>query len=364
MPITITGEVPGRALSSNAGQATGCHPEASQLHALDRVLPRRPVALLTATTDAVSPPFAPVRRFALRLRPVRGYSVAVSATPLDAAAALPPEALPARRRSLLRDAGDELRAVVRFRSLVRYMVSSSLRKEHTGTFFGFVWWLLDPLLLSAVYVVFVGLILHRGRSVGLPFPLFVLTAIIAWQFFASGVGSAIGATISKERAMRQVAFPRSVIPLSATLGVAVHFLFGLVVLVLIAIPFGIYPDPIVVLALPIAAVQLLFTLGVAFFLSALNVLFRDTGRLTSYAFRIWFYLSPALYSITLVPERYRSIFRLNPFTTFFPSYRAVLMRHIMPDFVALGVIAGASVVLLVIGYLFFVRLEPLFAKRI
>jgi lipopolysaccharide transport system permease protein len=283
----------------------------------------------------------------------------VSTAANDPALELPLDLPPPAHRSLLGTAWDELRAVVRYRSLVRYLLTSELRTEHRNTVLGFVWWILDPLLLAAVYVLFVGLILGRRQP---DFAIFVLTAIIPWAFFSKALRRAMNATVGKERSMRQVAFPKAILPLSSVLAGATRFLFGFVVLVLIAIPFGIYPSFALVLAIPIVLVELVFTLGFAFFFSAFNVFFRDTSEAIGYGIRIWFYLSPALYPVSIVPERFRDIYELNPFATFFPAYRAVVMEHTAPDWAALGILAVVSVVLLAVGYLFFVRAEPWFAK--
>lgn len=265
------------------------------------------------------------------------------------------------RRSLLRDAASELRALARYRSLLRYLVSSSLRTENANTVLGFLWWVLDPLLTAAIYVVLIGVILGQTTP---DFPIFVLTAIISWELFSKGTNKSVGATLRRERSMRQIAFPKSVLPLSVVCAEAFHFLFGLAVLLAVAIPFGILPHPIVLLALAIAAVQLVFTLGVAYFLSALNIFFRDTTKFLSYLFRMGFFLSPALYPVDRVPERFRDVYELNPFVTFFESYRSVVMHHSVPDLGALGILSGVSVLLLVCGYLFFVRLQPWFAKLV
>jgi ABC-type polysaccharide/polyol phosphate export permease len=265
----------------------------------------------------------------------------------------------APRRSLPAEGVAELKRAVRYRPLVRYGVAASLRTENTGTFFGAVWWLLDPLLLMAVYVVFVDVILDRG---GPDYPVFVLTGVITWKFFQAGVRNSIGFTLAKERQMRQVAFPKVVLPFSSVTAEAIHVLFGVGVLLLVAVAFGIAPSPVLALLPLVVAVQFVFTLGVAFLLSALNVFFRDVNHLTSYVFQLWFYLSPALYPVSAVPAQYRDLYELNPFATFLPAYQGLVIDHSLPDFGALGAVAAVSVAVLVFGYLVFVRLEPSFTK--
>ena len=261
----------------------------------------------------------------------------------------------------MRDAWNELRACLRYHSLLRYLVSSSLQKENRNTVLGFVWWVLDPLLLAAVFVVLVGVFLQRG---GPDFPVFVLSGIIVWEGFAKSTRDAMVTTLSKERSMRQVAYPKAVIPVASVLSGYVHFAFGYCVLLVVAIAFGILPSAYALLGIPIALVQLVFTLGFAFFLAALNVFFRDTNRLIRYVFRLWFYLSPIIYPVSRVPENIRGIYELNPFATLITAYRDVVMEHTLPDFTALAIVGGASLLMLIAGYLFFVRLQPWFVKLV
>ncbi len=164
--------------------------------------------------------------------------------------------------------------------------------------------------------------------------------------------------------MREVAFPKTILPLSEVIGAGAHFMFAFGVLLVVAVPFGIYPSAYALLVIPIALVQLILTTGIAFFVSALNVFFRDTTKIITYVFRMGFFLSPALYPVTAVPERFRPIYELNPFVTLFDAYRAIVMHHSMPDWSSLGIVAGAAIVVLVLGYLFFVRLQTSFAKLV
>ncbi len=285
----------------------------------------------------------------------------MTATQADPTAAVPFDLPAPRKRSLLRDAWGEVRATARYGHLLRYLVSSSLRTENANTVFGFFWWVLDPLLQMAVYVVFIGLLLGRGDP---DYPVFILTAIISWELLAKATQGSARATLRKERAMRQVAFPKAILPLSEVIGAGAHFMFAFGVLLVVAIPFGIYPSAYALLVVPIALVQLSLTTGVAFFISALNVFLRDTTKIVGYVFRMGFFLSPVLYPVTLVPDRYREIYDLNPFVTLFGAYRAIVMEHSMPDWSSLGIVAVGSIVALVLGYLFFVRLQASFAKLV
>jgi lipopolysaccharide transport system permease protein len=252
------------------------------------------------------------------------------------------------------------------RRLARYLVQADLVKKGSNTVLGNVWWVLDPLLQMAVYVVFVSII---STSTKPAYPLFIFAAILPWKWFASSVGDAITSVTSQERIIKQVQFPKIVLPVASVSSGIVNFAFGLIPLVaLILIFFPSYLSPWIVLIPVVAAVQFLFTLAVSMFLSATNVFYRDVGNVIRNLLRLVFYLSPSLYSLDQVKhvtDKSRLLelaFNLNPFTTLLESYRNLIYYGQPPEWTALAALAAVSMVLLLVGVYFFKRLEPAFAK--
>jgi ABC-type polysaccharide/polyol phosphate export permease len=262
------------------------------------------------------------------------------------------------------------------RRLIRYLVNADMKKRGSDTILGNLWWILDPLLQLVVYVILVAVI-SRGR--GTPdFPLFIFVAIIPWKWFSSVVTDATSTVMRAERLIRQIAFPKLVLPVaSATAGV-VGFVWGLAPLGLLLL---LNPQRISLMLVwvpVIAAVQFVFTLAFAILVAAGNVFFRDLGNALAHALRLWWFLSPGLYSIeTLQAEKnvrdhpiIAQLFELNPFAVLFESYRAVIYgtpdgkvgTNHPPDLVALGVLLVASVAFLAIAIILFKRVEPEFAK--
>lgn len=264
-----------------------------------------------------------------------------------------------KRESLLREAHRELRMLVRYRDLVRHLVRRTLAKESTGRIFGALWWLIDPLVLMGVYVFFVDVILRRG---GENYALFVLVGLLSWKHLSSGVTAAITGTLAREQAMRQVAFPRSAVPVAAVLGETVHFVIGLGVFLAVGIGFGVYPSPIAPLVFLLLVIQVALVLGLSLALAALNIFFRDIQNLTGYAMRLALFLSPILYTVSSIPERFRFIYELNPFATLVPAYRSLLLYEEVPRLEPLATVAVASLVGLIAGFLVFARLARAFAK--
>lgn len=254
------------------------------------------------------------------------------------------------------------------RRLARYLVQAEMTKHGADTVLGNVWWILDPLLQMGVYVIFVTLLVG-GRGTVEDYPLFVFAAILPWKWFSSAVNDAILSVVSRERIIKQVHFPKIILPVSATMSGIVNFAFGLIPLTLLILLF--YRDRLAwTLALIplVAVVQFAFTLGLAILVSAINVFYRDVGNVARHVLRLWFYLSPALYSVAQVnalaadyPE-VGVVFGLNPFTILFEAYRAVIYDGVPPSWFALGVLLGVSVLLLGACTYVFKRLEPAFAK--
>jgi ABC-type polysaccharide/polyol phosphate export permease len=271
--------------------------------------------------------------------------------------------------ALLAEALDEIRSR---RRLVRYLLQADIRKKGADTFLGNFWWIMDPLLQMGVYVVFVSLIL----AVKTPdFPLFVLSAVLPWKWFTSTVTDASQSVISQGSLIRQIQFPKLVLPTATSMAGVVGFVFGLIPLAGIMLLYPHRLSPFLVVIPVIAFVQFVFSLGLAFLVSAVNVFFRDLGNVLRHILRVWFYLSPGLYSLSVLDASatfkanplLRTIAHSNPVAILFEAYRAVIYGspngppH-APDWSSLFTLLVASVVLLAIGTMVFKRLEPSYAK--
>jgi ABC-type polysaccharide/polyol phosphate export permease len=262
------------------------------------------------------------------------------------------------------------------RQLVGYLVRADLKKKGADTILGNLWWVIDPLLQMLVYVILVSVIFARSQP---DYPLFIFAAILPWKWFSSAVGDATGAVVIQDRLIKQVRFPRLVLPAAAVMAGVANFAFGLIPLAAMLV--FLYPDrlsPYLVFIPVIAAVQLVFTMAIGFVVSAINVFYRDVGNLSRHVLRLWFYLSPALYgpaTIHQLAAGHPTLFRfieLNPFYTLFTAYRNVIYGTetinsgstppLPPDWGALGALLVASLVLLALATVFFKRLEPTFAK--
>jgi lipopolysaccharide transport system permease protein len=264
---------------------------------------------------------------------------------------------------LLREAAIE---VSQRRRLIRYLVQADIRKKGADTFLGNLWWVLDPLLQMAVYVVLVSVVFDRGV---VDYPLFIFAAILPWKWFQSTVQDAITSVTGADRLIRQVQFPKLVLPVASAVAGIANFAFGLIPLA--ALILLLYRDRLsaTLLLIPvIALVQFFFNLAVAVGLAALNVFYRDIGNLSRHALRLWFYLSPGLYAIEVLEEKTQHIpvvgqlLLANPFAILFTAYRNVIYNEQLPDWTSLAALLVGSLVLLALTTVLFKRVEPSFAK--
>jgi lipopolysaccharide transport system permease protein/teichoic acid transport system permease protein len=252
------------------------------------------------------------------------------------------------------------------RRLIAYLVRADLKKSGADTLLGNVWWVVDPLLQMLIYYVLVSIILQRG---GPDYPLFILSAILPWKWFETTVRQGVGSVVGAERVIKQIYFPKLVLPLATASSAIVSFAFGLIPLTAMLVL--IYPSHIshwIVMIPVIALVQTLFSLAVAIFVSAANVFYRDIGNLARHVLRFWFYLSPGLYGLDEVAKLSgknavaEAWFMLNPFSHLLASYRSVIYYGQAPDWAGLLGVALVSLLLIALAVLFFKRVEPSFAK--
>ena len=259
--------------------------------------------------------------------------------------------------------------------LVRYLVQADIRKRGADTLLGNIWWVLDPLLTMVVYVVFLSIVVRQTPP---DYPLFVFSAILPWKWFSASITDATSSIVRNDQLIKQIQFPKIVLPVAATTAGVVSFAFGVIALALLML---LYSDrySIYLLFIPlIAVVQFVFTLACSFLVAAGNVFFRDLANVEGHVLRLWWFLSPGLYSIASLDNAgflkdhptLMTIFNLNPFAILFTAYRTVIYGTngpvpsgpAAPDLQALAVLMIGSLAFLVFTTFVFKRLEPNFAK--
>ena len=273
-----------------------------------------------------------------------------------------------------------MREIASRRRLIRYLVRAEIKSQGTDTVLGNLWWLLDPLISMLVYVVVMTFIFQKAT---VDFPLFLLGGHDPVQVVHRHGHQRDQSITGKESLIKQIQFPKIVIPLEAVGAEFVNFVAGLGLLALLLILAYPAHASLQLLWLPlIIAVQFLFTLGVAIALAAITVFYRDVGNLIGHVMRLVFYLAPILWSFDDVAGRGSAleqglgptgfkILKENPISVLLESYRHVVYGvstgkgynpATSPELMQLGLLAVFSVFLLIGAVIMFKRVEPAFAK--
>ena len=235
--------------------------------------------------------------------------------------------------------------IYRFRYFLRNMVIRDLKVRYKGSALGFLWSLMNPLLMMLV----LSLVFSVAFKISMPhYPIFLLCGLLPWNFFAVSVSNATGSVVGQAGLLKKVAFPREILPLASILANLVHFGIGLLILFIFLIVFKI-PLGLPALALPLVILlQVVFVLGFSLILSSLNVFYRDVQQILEVLLLVWFYLTPVFYSLSMIPGRFHRLYLLNPMASLVTMYRALLFENGWPS----AKVTFAAVAISLLAYLF------------
>ena len=256
----------------------------------------------------------------------------------------------------------------RYRGLIQSLVARELKARYRGSALGFLWSFINPLLFLLIYTFVFAVVLPAMHSKELePFALFMFCGILPWTWFSSSLSEAAGSLISGGNLIKKVLFPAEILPIVNVLANMVHYFLGLLILVAFLVGYRHWPDPAGLAWFPVVVlVQLIFTTGLALFLSALTVHYRDIRDLLSNLLMFWFFATPIIYPWQDDNVRqYKWLFDLNPFTHIAVSYQEILF---FPGPVGhakwLLALGAASILIFLGGYWFFDRLRDSFAEAV
>jgi len=255
-----------------------------------------------------------------------------------------------------------MKSLIRYRELIRNLVLKDLKLKYRDSVLGFAWSLANPLLLILVYSFVFGHILRGGPE---NFAYFLMVGILPWNFFAQSLMMSTGSILENGSLIRKVALPLEVFPVATVLFNLAQFLFALLVFFPMAWVF--FKVPVAwswLCFLPILALQIIFTLGLSFVISAATVFYRDVRHFTEIFLMLLFWLTPIIYDAKAAPVALKAIFLVNPFSYFILGYQDVLYRNSFSSPLTLAAIALLAGLSLVLGYVVFVGCKPRFAEEV
>jgi lipopolysaccharide transport system permease protein len=204
----------------------------------------------------------------------------------------------------------------------------------------------------------------RVDTGGVPYPVFAYSALVPWTLFSTSLGYGIPSLVTNMNLVTKVYFPREVLPLASIGAALVDFSISFVLLIFLMLYYQIYPDVTLAWIPLLLIVQTMLSIGLVLFGSSIVVFFRDIRFIVPLLIQVWLYATPIIYPVTLVPERFRTVYFLNPMAGIIEGYRSVLISGRAPDVRTLSMAGIISTVTLVGGYLFFKHFEPIFADVI
>jgi lipopolysaccharide transport system permease protein len=249
----------------------------------------------------------------------------------------------------------------RYRGLFFFLVWRDIKVRYAQTALGAGWAVLQPLLTMGVFTIIFGRF-ARIPSDGVPYALFSLSALVPWTYFSTALTGAGNSLVTERNLITKVYFPRLVVPFAPVLAGLADLLVGFGMLLLVMLGTGRVPTAASLAIVPLAVLVMVLTAGgVGSWLAALNVQYRDFRYVIPFLVQVWMFASPIVYPASLVPERYRAVYALNPMVGVIEAMRSALFGTASLDWTAFGVSMLAAAVLFVTGTLYFRRTERVFA---
>lgn len=253
-----------------------------------------------------------------------------------------------------------LRDLYRYRDLLWMWTVREIKVRYTQSVLGAAWAILQPLSLMLIFNAVFSYVV-RVPTEGIPYPIFSYCALLPWTFFAASAAVAVPSLVQNMHLVAKIYFPREILPIASVAAGLLDFLIAAQVLAIMLLFYRIPLHRTLVFAPVILLVQILLTLGVVLFASAVNVFYRDIRFVVPLAVQLWMYVTPVIYPVTLIPEGFRELYMLNPMAGLIESYRDIVVRGAWPNWNHLGLAAAISVAAFVAGYSYFKRVEWQFA---
>jgi len=283
----------------------------------------------------------------------------IRATDVPAAVAMPVVSIEPERGWISLKLGE----LWEYRELLYFLMWRDIKVRYKQTLLGAAWAVLVPFLQMVVFTIFLGK-LAKIPSDGIPYPIFSFSALVIWTFFAQGLTQSTGSLVAGQNLIKKVYFPRLAIPISTVLAGVVDFAIAFAVLLGLMFKFDIAPTAHVVWLPLLLLLALVTSLGVGLWLSALNVRYRDVRYVVPFLAQLWMFATPVAYPASLVPEKWRLFYGLNPMVGVVEGFRWALLGTATRPGPMIFASAVAALLLLVSGAFYFRRMERSFADLV
>jgi lipopolysaccharide transport system permease protein len=254
----------------------------------------------------------------------------------------------------------DLKELFHYRDLLFFMIKRNIKVKYKQTVLGGLWAVIQPFFMMVVFTLFFGK-LAKIPSDGIPYPIFNYSAMVVWAYFSQALSQSGNSIVGEGNLISKIYFPRIIIPLTPVLSGLMDFCIAFFVLILMMCYFHIYPS-ISSIYLPFLVLLLILTAsGVGMILAALNAKYRDIQYTIPFLVQLWMFASPIVYPSSLIPEKYRVYYALNPMVGVIEGFRSALLRTDAFPTQTVLVSSLVSLTLFIVGLMYFKQVERYFA---
>lgn len=258
----------------------------------------------------------------------------------------------------------DLKEIWFFRELFYFLTWRDIKVKYKQTFIGVAWAIFQPFITMVVFTIFFGR-LAKIPSDNIPYPIFVYSGLLFWTLFSASLSHVSGTFLENEKIITKIYFPKIILPVSAVITNIVDFLIASLVLVGMMFFYNFTPSLSALLLLPLLVFMTIFsTLGIGLLFASLNVKYRDVRFVLPFFFQLLLFITPVIYPVSLVSDRYRWILGLNPMSGVIDTARATIFGTREVDWMLLAVSVASMLVYCVLGYFYFKMVERYFADII
>ena len=248
-----------------------------------------------------------------------------------------------------------------YRELIKTSVKKDIGGKYKHSFLGVLWSFINPLLQIAVYAIIFPLIMRNNIP---NYTVFMVCGLIPWNYFATVINRASFTFIENGNIIKKVYFPREILPLSLVTSETINFLISTIIIICFTLAYGMGLTKYVLLYPLVLLVQYILLLGISLIVSSVTVYFRDLQHFIGVLLQLFFYATPIVYSIETIPENFRWILKINPMTYIIEGFRDIFYYHQIPDVKMLGIVLVIGILLCIVGYLIFNKLQKKFAEEL
>lgn len=264
---------------------------------------------------------------------------------------------PSRKLSII-----NFREVWQYRELLFSLVKRDIQVRYRQTVIGGAWAIMQPFTTMIVFSFFFGKLAGISGG-GVPYPIFSYAGLILWTYFTGALTAASNSMVASSSLITKVYFPRIIIPIAATITPLIDYAVASIVLVVMLVYFQITP-PLIVLALPITVLLTWFlTMGMSFWLSSLNVKYRDIGFILPFFIQLLLFVTPVIYPSSIAPN-FKNLLYLNPMTGVMDAHRNMILGSLPVDWVSICISTILILLIFFSGSVYFKRVERYFADII